>query len=222
MARKSFPIAVGISTLALAPFMRSVRDTERIPDGPFLAVSNHSSFMDGVVLANEFAWAMKRPLHVISVEHPFRHWLFGWVLRSGRAISLDRSAHDTGLRMMQDALGYLRMGEPVALFPEGHVNKGTRMRKLRPGAALLALESGVPILPVGIRGSSQVLPFGTPYPRLRRCVEVNIGTPLFFTEESAAYQSSPRRERWGYAVKILNRLATEIAALAGQEPPKHR
>lgn len=221
MAWKCYPLAAALTHLALAPFVKCARGWENVPQhDPYLVVSNHSSFMDGVILADTWAWHGRRPLHMISNQEPFAHWLFGWVLRSGRSICLDRSNRDGGQAAMERSLAWLACGEPVGIFPEGHINGGRAMRRPRPGAAFLALATGVPVLPVGIRNSAQTLPLGAPRPRVGRRIEIEIGAPIAFDNAPEQYQNGTAAARVDLVREITRRIVGAVAPLAAQTPPR--
>jgi len=81
------------------------------------------------------------------------------------------------------SLQWVREGGAVVLFPEGgRGNSDGSMKKFKPGAVRMALEAGVPILPVTIRGGQKVWPNTYRFPRLRQTVEV-IYHPLFVIEQ---------------------------------------
>ena len=223
MAAKSFPLSVTIARVFLTPFLAGVEGGDTLPaDGRYIVAANHSSFMDGVVLAVQYAWLTKKPLHMISVAGPFQHPILGWFLRSSRCIPMDRKESRGGDMMIRKALSFLQMGEAVGIFPEGHVNNGRRMRFPRPGVALLALESGAPVVPIGITGSSQVLPLGESRPRLRRLIQLNIGQPLDFSAESREYHAAGRAQRTRLVQTVLDRIVTNVAPLADQGLPPGR
>jgi 1-acyl-sn-glycerol-3-phosphate acyltransferase len=223
MALKSFALSVTISRLALQPFVKGVEGKERLPeDGRYLVAANHSSVLDGAVLATEWAWLGYRPLHMIAYEEPFRHWLWGWFLRSARCIPFHRGSHESRTGMMQLALGYLAMREPVGIFPEGHINRGRRLRPARPGAAILALESGAPVLPVGITGSQEVLPLGAKRPLFRRAIRLRIGARIETGEMAERYRGANPQARAELIRELLDLVMASIGTRAGLEPPKRR
>jgi 1-acyl-sn-glycerol-3-phosphate acyltransferase len=104
-------------------------------------------------------------------EKPFLAWLFtalgGFAVERGSA---DRSA----LRAAQEAL---EGGEPVAIFPEGTRRHGREIVELFDGGAYLATRLGVPIVPVGIGGSEQILASGKTLPRPHK-VAIVVGDPI--------------------------------------------
>jgi len=221
MAAKSFSLAVSIARLALAPFFRGCEGVEHLCySDRCLVAANHTSILDGVILVTAWAWLRLRPLHMIAYEEPFRHWLWGWFLRSSRCIPFRRGDVASASEMMRAALGYLEMGEAVGIFPEGHINRGIRLRKPRPGVALLALASGAPVLPAAMLGAREVLPLGQRRPALRRVIKVRFGAPLYFAEESAEYLRLPLVERARLVQGVLTRIMEAIGNLldhGGQE-----
>jgi 1-acyl-sn-glycerol-3-phosphate acyltransferase len=78
---------------------------------------------------------------------------------------------------VKSALAVLDGGEPVVVFPEGTRRHGDRIEDLQQGAAYLAVKRGVPLLPVGIAGTEEILAPGRAIPRLRK-VAVVIGPPI--------------------------------------------
>lgn len=220
MARKSFPLSIAITRVALAPFSTGTEGASRIPAGPCVLAANHASFVDGVALVTAYAWSTFRPLHMISIQQPFRHPLWGWFLKSARCIPLRKASRSGSVETVRRALGYLRMGEAVGILPEAHVNPGLRLRRLRPGAAILALESGAPVLPAGILGSAEMLPPSRPYPQWGRRIRIRYGEPIAFARESEAYHAAPREERVRLVAAVLERLGRELARLCEKEPPR--
>jgi 1-acyl-sn-glycerol-3-phosphate acyltransferase len=113
--------------------------------GPVLYAANHSSFMDGPLV---FGLA-PRPVHFIVKEEMF-HGPIGWVLTQCGQIPIDRSVADRGA--LTAALGVLKRGDCVGIFPEGRRGRGD-MAEAHAGTAWLALASGAPVIPVAILGT---------------------------------------------------------------------
>jgi 1-acyl-sn-glycerol-3-phosphate acyltransferase len=84
-----------------------------------------------------------------------------------------RAAQDT----LEAALALLREGGLFGIYPEGTRSPDGRLYRGRPGVGWLALKSGLPVIPVGMIGTRQVLPPGRVVPRPGR-IEVRIGKPL--------------------------------------------
>lgn len=211
---KSFAVASSMVRMALVPFLRRVEGS--IPDYPCLFAANHSSFIDGPLLACMYSFRHHRPLHMIAYDRPFSHWLFGWILRSGRCIPFQNGSRESRDRMLSEALGWLAAGESVGLFPEGHINQSGRMGSMRPGMALLALESAVPVLPVGIVGSAESFPVGSRCPNVGRRIVLRFGEPVHFMGESARYHNSGPVERRRIIAGVNGRIADELSVLSGK------
>ena len=154
-----------------------VEGRENLPkSGPFILVANHFHFADPVALL----WASRRQVEFIGgfrfvfapkIVHFLPHlWGYFPAFRGGYSRKTLRSALDV---LAQDGI--------VALFPEGGVWAQV-LRPGRPGAAFLAVESGVPVVPVGIDGFPGL--FKERRPRLT----IRIGKPIGpFSAESAAH-----------------------------------
>jgi 1-acyl-sn-glycerol-3-phosphate acyltransferase len=146
-----------------AIFWVRVRGREKVPrTGAFVVAPSHRSLMDifvtGYITRRRIRFMAKQELF----EKPFLAWLFtalgGFPVERGSA---DRAA----LRAAHEALA---SGEPVAVFPEGTRRHGRDIVDLFDGAAYLASRLGVPIVPVGIGGSEQILASGKTLPRPHR------------------------------------------------------
>ena len=217
MAWKSFYLAAGMVATASLPFYSGSEGTAHLPDGPCLVTANHSSFLDGPILALAYARAKLKPLHMIAYEEPFDNWLMGWVLRCGGAIPFKRGDRASQGKMLATALGWMAAGEAVGIFPEGHINQKPRLNRPRSGAALLALESGLPIVPAAIVGSEKVLPLGRRLPRLGQTMRVKFGRPVTLLDKERQYRDLPDDERAMLARNLGYRIMSAIGMLAGRE-----
>lgn len=217
MAWKSFYIAAGIMSTAALPFFEGLEGAANLPDGPCLVAANHSSFLDGPLLALAYCKARLRPLHMIAYEEPFRHWLMGWVLRCGGCIPFKRGDRRSQGEMMTTALGWLGADEAIGIFPEGHVNHRPELNRPRPGAALLALESGVPIIPTAILGTDKIMPRGKTFPRPAPRARVVFGQPLPLLDKERLYRNLPKDERDMLAGNLGYRIVRAIGLLSGRE-----
>ncbi|MFT5042651.1 MAG: 1-acyl-sn-glycerol-3-phosphate acyltransferase [Hyphomicrobiaceae bacterium] len=150
-----------------------VAGRDRVPDGPFLLVANHLSTIDPFFLV----WAMPRVAAYLSKVELLRlPWLGKEMIRCG-AFPVSRGDHDG--EAYRVALTVLEAGHPVGLYPEGSrsPNGLYGMRRLRSGAARLALATGVPIVPIALVGTDQAWPSGKTFPR-RGHLTAEIGEPI--------------------------------------------
>lgn len=144
-------------------FRMKVVGAENVPDaGPVVLCSNHRSYWDPALIG----CAVKRPVHFMAKEGIFRVPVFGKICSLVGAFPVKRSTADLG--SFRHALAMLKANEMVGLFPEGTRSRDGLPRSAHPGAMLLAISAGAPILPVAIAGSIRA--FGS--------VQVRIGPPL--------------------------------------------
>lgn len=215
---KSLAIATSICRLTTCWWVKKIGGVENIPPlpAPLIFAANHSSLADGVLLCAEINWRRRVPTHPIVTQEPFAHWLFGWILRSTKAIALDRKNPASIKQALQFALGYLQAGEPLVIFPEGHLNDGKSLRLPRAGLALLALNSNAQIIPCGLRGTPIAFPRGQK-PRLKKCVELHFGKPLNPLELREKYRGGNDDERKNAIDKLSYQVMSEISALSGMQ-----
>lgn len=117
-------------------------------------MANHGSYLDVptllAVLPGQVRFAAKRSLFFIPV--------FGWSLWAGGFIPIDRKNRSRAKDAFEIAARRIRGGASVLFFPEGTRSLDGRLGEFERGGFLLALKSGVPIVPVGIDGSYRALP----------------------------------------------------------------
>lgn len=217
MAWKSFYLAAGMVKTCALPLYRGAEDAHHLPPGPCIVAANHSSFLDGPLLALAHAETRLRPLHMIAYEEPFKNWLTGWILRSGGAIPFRRCDRASQTKMLKTALGWLAKGGAVGIFPEGHINRKPRLARPRPGAALLALESGAPVIPAAVIGTDAILPAGKHLPKPGRRARIRFGHPVTLLEKERLYATLPRDERQTLIKNLGYRIMRAIGELTGRE-----
>jgi 1-acyl-sn-glycerol-3-phosphate acyltransferase len=169
----------------------SWKGTENIPpNGGLIIAANHQTYIDpfwvGAVL--------KRPLRFLAWDEAFGWPIVGKAMRWLGAWPLQLEKSDP--TAIKRSLQWLRDGGAVVMFPEGgRGNPDGSLRRFKPGAVRIALESGVPILPVTIRGGERVWANTMRVPRVRRHVEV-IYHPLIKVEqlENEDVRECARRE----------------------------
>ncbi|MFO0724513.1 MAG: lysophospholipid acyltransferase family protein [Myxococcota bacterium] len=141
--------------------------------GPYVVMANHTSHFDVVALYGHLPigvrFVAKKELSYIPV--------FGWVLALGAAIIIDRKNHEAAVRSLDKAGQAVAAGASVLLFPEGTRTPPGHLGDLKKGPFHLALAARVPVLPVGIEGSGDVLAKGDWHIR-RGHIRIRIGTPI--------------------------------------------
>lgn len=151
---------------------------ERLPrHGPVVLTANHISVIDGPILHG----VVRRGSHLLVKQEMF-HGVVGLILRGAGQIPVDRSA---GRSALQAALGVLRRGGVVGIFPEGNRGRGD-VSEARAGAAWLAVTAGATVVPVAILGTRRTGEGVGHVPGPRRRLVVELGEPLDVSAHGAS------------------------------------
>ena len=171
------PIAVALMRLL---FRVEGRGTEHVPaGGPVLIVANHSSVLDPPLVGG----MCPRQLTFLAKAELFRIPGFGGLIRRLGARPLRREGADPSA--LRTARRVLAEGKALLVFPEGTRGEEGRLREPKPGAALLAVQSGATVVPVYVSGSGRAWPRGRRLPRPAKVV-VTFGAPLRFQQATGA------------------------------------
>jgi len=192
------------ASLAYAFPLWRVRVDGAIPPGrhPFVAVANHQSFLDVFMLARlpwEMKWVAKEELFQIP-------WL-GWMFRLSGDIPVRRGDHESGQVVLVAARRYLDRGMSVMFFPEGTRSRDGRLQAFKSGAFRLAIEAGVPVLPIAVSGTAEGMPKGSPWvrPARPRARVLPLVPTAGLDPDDADRLRDEVRERIGAAVADLER-----------------
>jgi 1-acyl-sn-glycerol-3-phosphate acyltransferase len=186
--------------LLTALFDLRIDGLEHVPSrGPYLVAANHHNYLDGIVLGAALpvpvAFLAMTRLWRTTPIHPLLHWAVG-------TIPLDVDRPDVGA--LRAALAQLGRGRVVGIFPEGPFSVRGRLERGLPGVALLALRSGVPVVPAGIRGTYEALLGRRFYVPRRHPLAVRFGRPRRYAEGDAVRETRRR---------VTERIMADIAAL---------
>lgn len=128
-----------------------IEGRENVPHGGCLIVSNHASYLDPTTVG----WAVAREIFFLGRKTLFKPPVMNWLLPICNVIPIDRDGGESsGLRKI---IRMLRSGDAVLLFPEGTRTPDGTIQRAEPGAGLVALKSGVPVLPVRVFGTFECL-----------------------------------------------------------------
>lgn len=123
------------------------------PRLPYVVVSNHQSNAD-IPLISTLPWDMKW----VAKAELFRVPVVGWMMRLAGDIPVDRGDRRSRVLVLRRAQHYLARRCSVMFMPEGTRSKDGRVRPFQDGAFRLAIEAGVPVLPLAIDGTQHALP----------------------------------------------------------------
>lgn len=119
----------------------------------YVIISNHQSVLDTLIincLRYRFKWVSK----IENMKIP----VLGLYLRMADYITVNRGNEDSKVEMLEKSLNCLKNGTSVMIFPEGTRSKDMEIALFRRGAFQLAIEAGVPILPIMLEGTGGILP----------------------------------------------------------------
>jgi 1-acyl-sn-glycerol-3-phosphate acyltransferase len=153
-----------------------IEGLENVPrQGAFLVVANHCSNLDPPTLGWAVGYKVGRVVHFMAKDEMRRWPVLGWLAAQAGVFFVRRGEADRAAQ--RNATELLESGRPIALFPEGTRSRDGAMKRARPGAVLIAIRTGAPILPVGISGTQRLLP-GSAWLVRRSRITVHIGEPL--------------------------------------------
>jgi long-chain acyl-CoA synthetase len=183
-----------------------VRGVENVPaTGPLIITPNHDSYLDSFIVGAALPFSALMQLYYLGFEAYFRNAILAWWSRCLRIIPVDLDAHL--FRALQASAHVLRQGKILCVFPEGARSIDGTPQPFKRGAAILAKELDVPILPARIRGSFEAWPrFGT-LPRPHR-LDVVFGKPVTAGELLA--MGGPEPDEYD---RIAARLRDRVLAL---------
>jgi 1-acyl-sn-glycerol-3-phosphate acyltransferase len=174
--------------------------------GPAILAMNHLSFIDSFFIP---AVLNRRITYVAKAEY-FDDWKTAWFFRSVGQIPIRRGAGSAWRRALDSAAEVLDEGKLFGIYPEGTRSKDGNLHRGHTGIARLVLETGVPVIPVGLSGTDRAMPIGSKFPRLFTKVGVKLGEPLDFSEYIGRTDRQVLRH-------ITDTVMSEIQKLSGQE-----
>lgn len=212
-APETMPILYGLLRGLTRPLLRSlfsfrVLGIERVPSsGPFIIAANHSNYLDGVVLGvalpRKIAFLVMPRVYQATPLHPAFHRHVG-------SIPINLGRPDPGA--IKQALRVLDAGGVVGIFPEGAGSSDGRLAEGRPGVALIAIRSGVPVVPAAISGTYQALLDRRLYIPRPTPIRVRFGAPLSFGRRGSGPNTQKLRD------EVTRRIMGEIARLLDEAP----
>lgn len=156
---------------------------ENIPEGNFILAANHQSHLDQIATAY---LCVPRRFHMIGQVDKYTglegFWrdLFYFI---GGVIPVNRNNEESKKKAVKEAIKVLKKGDVLIIYPEGTRSRTGKIQEGRFGIAKIFLETGVPILPVGIKGTFELMPTGKGFPKIKRIIEIKAGKSLYFEKE---------------------------------------
>ncbi len=150
-----------------------VRGLEHLPDDHAVVVANHASYVDGPLLKGflpaRFSFVIKGEMRNVAIAH--------FLLRRGGQRFVERNVQAASSRDAREIVKAAKEGLSLGFFPEGTFREEPGVGRFRPGAFVAAVRGGMPVVPVAISGSRDMLPMGHFLPRPRR-LRIDILEPI--------------------------------------------
>ncbi|MBW2988938.1 1-acyl-sn-glycerol-3-phosphate acyltransferase [Candidatus Woesearchaeota archaeon] len=203
-----YPIWGRIIPPVIGLWIKKINGLENIPKTGGLVVSaNHSSYLDHLMISSIVVKYSGRKIHYLAKKEHFEKFFQRLWHKNVGAIPIDRQSG--GKEALNTAVKYLNDGKIIGVYPEGTRTLTGKLQRARTGAARLALAAKVPVLPIGLIGTFDIMPKGQHYPKMKRAV-VNIGKPLYFKEYYG------KEEDKAIIRLVTTKIMREIASLCGQ------
>ena len=170
------------------------------PHHKYIFISNHLSHFDSVILQGK----LPSKYRFLAKRELFRIPFFGWALSLAGHIKVDRGEGSLQ-KILDQAKNVLeKKGASIHFFAESTRSTDGMIYPFKPGAFILARETEVPIIPMGIMGTGDVLPKGAIFPRPTRVI-MTVGKPFMVSDDGSRM------------VEILESARKTVAALSGQK-----
>jgi len=154
-----------------------ITGSENLPErGPFIVASNHVSYADPVVVG---VACYTVPIIFMAKKELFQSPILGSWVKAVGCIPIERDSKS--FTPLKRAIGKLREGKAVGIFPEGTRSRDGKMQKSQPGIGFLAAKCGVPIIPIYVSGTEKAMPRGQKF-AVPCKIKARIGAPIYANE----------------------------------------
>jgi 1-acyl-sn-glycerol-3-phosphate acyltransferase len=183
-----------------------VRGVQNIPPGPVVLTANHTSYFDALILV---AILGPRNFSFIAKREFLANPLMRLLLVGFGCVFVERFDVQAAAEHADELADAAKRGRSLAIFPEGTLLRRPGLLPFRTGAFQVAVQAGIPVVPVAVRGARSVLRDGTWYAR-RYPMAVTFGAPI-----------APDGDDWNAAVRLRDRVRAEVLKHCG-EPDMQR
>jgi 1-acyl-sn-glycerol-3-phosphate acyltransferase len=148
--------------------------TEAIPTHqPAVYASNHLSYMDTPVLFAKLPFQFR----ILAKQGLWKIPFVGWYLKRSGQVPIDSRSSRSAVAGLLRGVAVLKSGTPLVVFPEGARSPDGTLRPMASGCAFMAIRAGVPLIPVALIGTYQLLPIHC-YTLRPRVLKIVVGTPI--------------------------------------------
>ena len=147
---------------------------DKLPQAPFVICPNHQSYLDGPLLISVLPRRVIDRIFILGYTDYFKGRFMGFIAKMSRIVVVDADANL--VQALQVGAAGLSKGKVLLVFPEGTRTIDGELGDFKKGSAILAVELGVPVVPVGLKGAFEMWPRGGSFRRHR--VEIRFGEPI--------------------------------------------
>jgi 1-acyl-sn-glycerol-3-phosphate acyltransferase len=130
-----------------------VKGIERIPKGTCIFAANHTSSADAPAVVG----AIPRRIAILLKRSLFGWPIVGQAFHIAHFIPVDRLNRDSAIESVDKATEALRNGQSFLIYPEGTRSPDGRLQEFKKGTAVMAIKSGVPVVPVACSGAHRIM-----------------------------------------------------------------
>ncbi len=131
-----------------------IEGREKVPAGVCLFLANHTSFIDAAPIVS----AIPRRICILAKKSLFSIPIVGWAFRLAGFVPVDRSNREAAVASMKLAAESMKRGNSFLAYPEGTRSFDGRLLPFKKGVFAMAIEAGVPIVPMALAGAHEILP----------------------------------------------------------------
>ncbi|MBI1977166.1 MAG: 1-acyl-sn-glycerol-3-phosphate acyltransferase [Candidatus Omnitrophica bacterium] len=192
--------------LLVCPLMRiHVEGEEHLEHGKtYVLVANHQSLADIITVLH-----LNHPFKFVAKQELFLIPFMGWALWFAGYIPLIRGDQKSGKEAVKHMSRYLKHGVSILLFPEGTRSRDGEIHDFKVGAFKLAVEEGVPVVPIVIQGTRDLIPKGSLVIGDRVEVTMKVGKPRLSSQKEPGSIESFCRETRTEMIETLKKLRTQ-------------
>jgi len=203
-----------LSWLTCKIYLKKLEGIENLPKGGYIVAANHESYFDIWAMEMAFLLNTKKWIKFIAskslVNDPYFKYV-GLLFKhdSNIPILIERENPDT--HFFEAALQSLKKNYIIGIYPEGSRSPNGKIQKGKTGAVRLALYTKSPIVPVGLKGTYEIMPKGSSIPKISKSIIMRIGKPIDY---KAYYDTKDDKV---LVRKLTDELMSEIAQLSNQK-----
>lgn len=157
-------------------FRLKIHGKDNIPDkGPFIIAPNHTSYLDGFVIAASVDFKTFKDLYFLGFQKYFVGGIRSWFAKISHVIPIDPDVYMH--RALQMSAYMLRNNKTLCIFPEGGRSFDGGLMEFKKGIGVLGIEIDIPVIPACIKGAFAALPRGAVFIRPSK-INVSFGKPI--------------------------------------------